>query len=113
MRNGELLDAAEREGFAVLVTTDTGLKHQQKLRDRHLPLSFAGDQLATHPARNRHSDHDSQRSEVWELQRIADSLAVNHLRVAVQFVITVIGAGVTCSSSTTLTRNRCPSGVTS
>jgi predicted nuclease of predicted toxin-antitoxin system len=31
LRNGELLDAAEREGFALLVTTDSHLRYQQKL----------------------------------------------------------------------------------
>ncbi len=31
LKNGELLASAEREGFAVLVTTDTNLKHQQNL----------------------------------------------------------------------------------
>ena len=28
LRNGELLDAAEREGYAILVTTDSNLRHQ-------------------------------------------------------------------------------------
>jgi len=31
LRNGELLDAAEREGYAILVTTDSNLRHQQNL----------------------------------------------------------------------------------
>ena len=31
LKNGELLQAAENEGFAVLVTTDTNLKYQQNL----------------------------------------------------------------------------------
>ncbi|MEE8583614.1 MAG: DUF5615 family PIN-like protein [Acidobacteriota bacterium] len=34
LRNGELLDVAEREGYAVLVTTDSNLKHQQDLKAR-------------------------------------------------------------------------------
>jgi hypothetical protein len=32
LKNGELLDAAEKEGFAVLVTTDSNLKYQQNLQ---------------------------------------------------------------------------------
>lgn len=31
LENGALLDVAEKEGFAVLVTTDANLKHQQNL----------------------------------------------------------------------------------
>ena len=31
MSNGELLDLAEREGYAVLVTTDQSMPHQQNL----------------------------------------------------------------------------------
>ena len=38
MRNGELLDAAEREAYEVLVTTDTGLKYQQNLTDRRMGI---------------------------------------------------------------------------
>jgi len=34
MQNGDLLRAAEREGFEVLVTTDQNLKYQQNLRER-------------------------------------------------------------------------------
>ena len=34
LRNGELLDAAEKEGFEVLVTTDSKLKYQQNLKSR-------------------------------------------------------------------------------
>ena len=38
LTNGELLDAAEREGFAVVVTTDTNLKYQQNLESRRLAV---------------------------------------------------------------------------
>jgi hypothetical protein len=34
LSNGALLDAAERDGFDVLVTTDLNLKHQQNLSSR-------------------------------------------------------------------------------
>jgi len=34
LRNGELLDTAEREGYEVLVSTDTSLKYQQNLTAR-------------------------------------------------------------------------------
>lgn len=36
--NGELLDTAEREGYEVLVTTDTNLRHQQNLAARRLAI---------------------------------------------------------------------------
>ena len=32
LKNAELLDTAENEGYAVLVTTDSNLKHQQSLQ---------------------------------------------------------------------------------
>ncbi len=38
LSNGELLDAAEREGFALMVTTDSNLHHQQNLGDRRLAI---------------------------------------------------------------------------
>lgn len=38
LTNGELLDAAERNGYEVLVTTDTNLKHQQNLGGRRIAI---------------------------------------------------------------------------
>ncbi len=38
LSNGELLQAAEAAGFEVLLTTDTGLPHQQNLEDRKLAV---------------------------------------------------------------------------
>ena len=38
MKNGELLDAAEREEFAVFVTTDSNLKYQQNLKGRRIAI---------------------------------------------------------------------------
>jgi len=38
LTNGKLLDVAEREGFAVLVTTDSHLKHQQNLTERRVAI---------------------------------------------------------------------------
>ena len=38
MRNGALLETAEREGYEVLVTTDTNLKYQQNLTKRHVGI---------------------------------------------------------------------------
>lgn len=38
LKNGDLLDAAEREGFGVLVTTDTKLKFQQNLGARRIAI---------------------------------------------------------------------------
>jgi hypothetical protein len=38
LKNGELLDAAERDDFAVLLTTDSNLKYQQNLDSRHIAV---------------------------------------------------------------------------
>lgn len=38
LKNGGLLDAAEADGIAVLVTTDTNLKYQQNLDSRRLAI---------------------------------------------------------------------------
>ena len=37
-RNGDLLDAAERDGYSVLITTDTSLKYQQNLSARRIAI---------------------------------------------------------------------------
>lgn len=38
LKNGDLLDVAERDGFEVLVTTDKNLKHQQDLHARSIAI---------------------------------------------------------------------------
>jgi len=38
LENGALLDAAERDAFAVFVTTDSNLKHQQDLTFRRVAI---------------------------------------------------------------------------
>jgi hypothetical protein len=38
LKNGDLLDAAERAGFDVLVTTDLNLKYQQNLTSRRMAV---------------------------------------------------------------------------
>lgn len=38
LKNGSLLDAAEAEGFALLVTTDTNLRYQQNLAARRIAI---------------------------------------------------------------------------
>ena len=38
LENGDLLDAAEREGFEIFVTTDKNLKHQQNLGVRRIAI---------------------------------------------------------------------------
>ena len=38
LKNGELLDYAEREKFAVIVTTDANLKYQQNLTSRTMAV---------------------------------------------------------------------------
>jgi len=36
LQNGDLLDACERDGYQLLVSTDQNLKYQQKISDRSL-----------------------------------------------------------------------------
>jgi hypothetical protein len=38
LKNGDLLAAAESDGFDVLVTTDSNLKYQQNLADRSIAI---------------------------------------------------------------------------
>jgi predicted nuclease of predicted toxin-antitoxin system len=38
LRNGDLLSAAERDGFDVLVTTDSNLRYQQNLSTRRIAV---------------------------------------------------------------------------
>ena len=38
LKNGELLNAAEQNGFEVLVTTDRNLKYQQNLAERRIAV---------------------------------------------------------------------------
>jgi hypothetical protein len=38
LKNGELLDSAERKGFALLVTTDMNLRYQQNLDSRRIGI---------------------------------------------------------------------------
>jgi len=42
LKNGELLTAAEGQGFQVLVTTDTSLKYQQNLVSRSIAIVVLG-----------------------------------------------------------------------
>ncbi len=43
--NGELLVAAEKEGFDVLVIADKNLRYQQNLRDYRSDLTFEFEQM--------------------------------------------------------------------
>ena len=38
LKNGELLDVAEKEGFEVVVTTDLNLRYQQNLQSRRIAI---------------------------------------------------------------------------
>jgi hypothetical protein len=42
LKNGELLAAAENQGFEVFVTTDTNLKYQQNLASRKIAIVVLG-----------------------------------------------------------------------
>jgi predicted nuclease of predicted toxin-antitoxin system len=45
LENGELLKAAEAEGFNVLVTSDQNIRHQQNLTSRKLALVVLGSNI--------------------------------------------------------------------
>ena len=38
LKNGELLETAEEQGFEVLITTDSNLRYQQDLRSRRIAV---------------------------------------------------------------------------
>jgi hypothetical protein len=38
LKNGELLETAEKQGFEVLVTTDSNLKYQQSMKSRLIAI---------------------------------------------------------------------------
>jgi predicted nuclease of predicted toxin-antitoxin system len=38
LTNGDLLDAAEKEGFSLLLTADKGFQHQQNLRHQRIAI---------------------------------------------------------------------------
>ena len=38
LKNGALLDAAEAEGFEILITADKGFQYQQNLKDRRIAV---------------------------------------------------------------------------
>ena len=42
LHNGELLDAAEREGYDVFVTTDRNIQYQQNLTGRRIAIIVVG-----------------------------------------------------------------------
>jgi hypothetical protein len=42
LTNGQLLDAAEAEGFDILLTADKGFQHQLNLRDRRIAIVVLG-----------------------------------------------------------------------
>lgn len=42
LRNGELLDAAEAEGFDVFLTTDRNIRYQQNLTGRKIAIIILG-----------------------------------------------------------------------
>lgn len=42
LRNGDLLSAAEADGFEVLLTTDTNLRYQQNLANRVIAIVVLG-----------------------------------------------------------------------
>ena len=42
LRNGDLLNAAEKDGFEVLLTTDKNLQYQQNLKERKIAIVVIG-----------------------------------------------------------------------
>lgn len=65
LSNGELLDAAEQNGYQLLITTDQNLKNQQNLADRKLAIIVL---LSTSWQRIR--------QRVDDIQAIVDSITV-------------------------------------
>ena len=61
LRNGNLLDVAEQEGYQVLITTDQGLRYQQNPADRTISIIVL--MKASWPRAKRH------------VQEIADAIA--------------------------------------
>ncbi len=56
LKNGELLDEAEKEGFEVLVTTDLNMRYQQNLHSRRIAIiAFS---RASWPRIQEHSQHE-------------------------------------------------------
>jgi hypothetical protein len=43
LRNGDLLTAAEKAGFDMLLTTDKNLQYQQNLKERRIAIVVIGD----------------------------------------------------------------------
>ncbi len=43
LENGQLLEAAETNGFDVLLTTDKNIRHQQNLADRRIAIVVLGE----------------------------------------------------------------------
>jgi len=54
LENGALLDAAEAEGFEILVTADKNIRYQQNLADRAIAVVILGN--AQWPVLRRHVD---------------------------------------------------------
>ena len=114
LTNGQSIDAAEREGCEVFVTTDSSIKHQQDPTRRRfgtvvlLSTSWPRIQRAIGPIAVAVDAALPGTSEKWRFRR-----RNLYRSVAVQFVTTVIGGGATWSSTSTLTRNRRPSSATS
>jgi|SRR5579863_3231185 len=44
LKNGDLLDAAERDGFEILLTTDRNMSYQQKMDGRRIAVVVLGRQ---------------------------------------------------------------------
>jgi hypothetical protein len=44
LKNGEMLNAAERAGFDVLLTTDKNIRYQQNLSERKIAIVVLGQQ---------------------------------------------------------------------
>ena len=57
LKNGELLAAAETQGFQVLVTTDTNLKYQQNLASRTIAIVVLSRDFDARPTRCAEDDN--------------------------------------------------------
>ena len=55
LSNGELLNAAEKDGFEILITADKNIRYQQNLTGRKIALIVIGN--AQWPILRRHLSH--------------------------------------------------------
>jgi hypothetical protein len=71
LENGELLEAAERDGFDFFLTTDQNLRYQQNLTGRQIAvcvlMTTSWSRIKQHTERVRQAIENAQRGDYIEL----------------------------------------------